>query len=148
MKIKWNWGTGILLAIIIFMLFMILLVFQTMRQNFDLVEKDYYPKALEYQQQIDKEQNARKLEEKVKIKNTGEYLEINFQSFFNPDEITGKIIFYKPSDKSGDIIEDIKLDTTGCQKFPVNRLQKGKYILKVDYQVEGVEYFQEETIFI
>lgn len=60
MRIKWNWGTGILIGIIAFMAFIIGLVYFSVQQNFDLVERDYYPKALEYQQQIDKEENARK----------------------------------------------------------------------------------------
>ena len=74
MKIKWHWGTGILIAIILFIGLMITLVFLSSRQEFHLVEKDYYPKALEYQQQIDKEQNSLKLSEKVLVKNTGEFI--------------------------------------------------------------------------
>ena len=59
MRIKWNWGTGILIGIIAFMAFIIGLVYFSVQQNFDLVERDYYPKALEYQQQIRSEWNGR-----------------------------------------------------------------------------------------
>jgi hypothetical protein len=148
MKIKINWGTGILLAIIVFMLFIFTLVFFTTRQESDLVEKDYYPKALEYQQQIDKEQNSRNLSEKVIVKNTGEFIEVTFQTFFNPGDITGKAIFYRPSDEKGDITSAIHLDSAGCQRFPVSELQKGKYIIKLDYEVKGVAYYQEEPVYV
>ena len=106
MKIKWNWGTGILLAIIIFMSFIFSMVYFTTRQNYDLVEKDYYPKAIEYQQQIDKEQNAKNLQEKVRVNNRGDYVEVRFQPFFKYSDISGQITFYRPSDKKGDVINE------------------------------------------
>ncbi|MCB0805572.1 MAG: FixH family protein [Bacteroidales bacterium] len=148
MKIKWNWGTGILLAIILFMGFIIVLVTFTVRQNFDLVEKDYYPKALEYQQQIDKEQNARLLAEKVMVENTGPAIRLTFQEMFEPSGISGTVTFYRPSDKSGDIVYEISLDSAGIQQFNTATLQDGKYILKIDYRVGGKLYFQEEPVYI
>ena len=95
MKIKWNWGTGILIGIIVFMTFIIGLVFVSFKQNFDLVEKDYYPKALEYQQQIDKESNAHNLKKQVTIENTGEQIILTFQSFRN----TAVIIIHQLPEK-------------------------------------------------
>ena len=148
MKINWNWGTGIFVAIILFMTFIIVLVFQTTRQNYDLVERDYYPKALEYQQQIDKEHNATLLADKVTIQNAGDHIVVKFQSVFNPSDISGSIIFYRPSDKKQDIIFAIEPDSAGNQKFPVTNFKAGKYILKIDYEVNGKSYFQEEPVYI
>ncbi len=148
MKINWNWGTGIFLAIILFMLFIIALVFRSTQQNYDLVEKDYYPKALEYQQQIDKEQNARSLKEPVKVENRGDVIVLTFQPDFDPATIAGTVTFYRPSDKRQDISYAIAPDSAGIQHFPVSDLKKGKYILKIDYQVEGKAYFQKEPVFI
>jgi len=147
-KIKWNWGTGIFLAIILFMLFIIVLVYQTMQQNYDLVEKDYYPKALEYQQQIDKETNAEMLTEQIKVENQNDLILLIFPSFFNPSEINGIITFYRPSDKKDDINIEIAVDSAGCQRISSLNLKKGKYLLKMDYQVNGKSYFQEEPVFV
>ncbi|MCS7005281.1 MAG: FixH family protein [Cytophagales bacterium] len=42
MKIPFNWGTGILIAIVIFMIFIISLgIYMITRPN-DLIKKDYY----------------------------------------------------------------------------------------------------------
>ena len=148
MKIKWNWGTGIVIAIILFMAYIMTLVFMGSRQKFDLVEKDYYPKALEYQQQIDKEQNAKSLTEKVKVENQGDRLLVTFQSIFNSGDISGNYTFYRPSDVHGDIRVEIKPDTAGCQYLDLRELKKGKYILQIDYNVKGKSYFQEQPVFV
>ncbi len=148
MKINWNWGTGILIGIILFMSFIIGLVYVSTKQNFDLVEKDYYPKALEYQQQIDKKQNAQNLDEQIQVENTGDHIVFTFQSFFDPGDISGTITFYRPSDKKGDLQYKIQPDSSGQQSFGTDHLQTGKYIVKIDYEVSGTPYYQEKTIFV
>jgi hypothetical protein len=148
MNIKWNWGTGILIAIITFMGFMAFMVYQSTRQNFDLVERDYYPKALEYQQKIDKIANARALDEKVKLQESGGVVEVVFQSVFSPDDVRGTIVFYRPSNKKMDLSFPISLDTARTQYCSTTDLANGKYIVKVDYEVDGTKYYQEETILL
>ncbi|MCB2220349.1 MAG: FixH family protein [Bacteroidetes bacterium] len=148
MKIIWNWGTGILIGIILFMLFIIGLVYIAVKQDFDLVEKDYYPKALEYQQQIDKEGNARTLAQQIQIENIGGQIILTFQSFFQPKDISGQITFYRPSDKKSDIRFEIEADSSGQQKIAENLLNTGKYILQIDYQVNGKAYYQEGPVYI
>jgi hypothetical protein len=148
MNIKWNWGTGILIAIIAFMGFMAFMVYQSTRQNFDLVERDYYPKALEYQQKIDKITNARELTEKVTLKESGDAVEVVFQSFFSPEDVQGTIVFYRPSNKQMDLSFPISLDTARTQYCSIVNLAKGKYIVKVDYEAGGKKYYQEESILL
>ncbi|MBM3437074.1 MAG: cytochrome C oxidase Cbb3, partial [Bacteroidetes bacterium] len=84
MKIRWNWGTGIFVASVAFMLMIVIFVIFMFRQNFDLVENDYYPKALEYQQKIDKTENSRLLAERVKTEKVNGTLFFTFPSFFYP----------------------------------------------------------------
>ncbi len=100
---KWNWGTKIFIAIILFMSLMIVLVILSMNQSYYLVEKDYYPKALEYQQRIDKETNAKNIGEMIQIANNGNELIITFPSAFDPKSIDGELTFYRPSDGTMDI---------------------------------------------
>jgi len=148
MKLNWNWGTKLLIAMILFMVLLLTFVFLSARQTFHLVEKDYYPQALEYQGKIGKTNNAKALDDQVKIDNRDKFILLTFQSFFEPSEITGEVVFYRPSDKGSDIVYQIKPDITGRQFFDVSKMLKGKYVIKVDYKVNGIEYFQEETVFV
>lgn len=136
------------MAMIIFMLFLLTFVFLSTKQTPNLVEKDYYPKALEYQDKIDKISNSDALAEKVKIENNKNNITIRFQSFFNPSDIQGEIVFYRPSDKREDIIFEVKPDSNGVQYFDVSKMLVGKYIIKIDYEVNGTAYFQEESVLV
>jgi len=148
MKLKWNWGTKLFLAIIAFMSFMIVMVYLTTRQTFDLVEKNYYPQAQEHQIRIDKIQNAKSLTNTIKVENNGSHLRFVFQPEFDPDSISGHIVFYRPADKKDDFLVIIQTDPSGCQEFSTAGMEKGKYILQFEYEVSGKGYYQEETVII
>lgn len=146
---KWNWGTWIFISSAVFMLMIIVFVFFMYRQNFDLVEDDYYPKALEYQQKIDKEENTRLLVERVVLKTINpDTVELTFPSFFEPDAISGTVYFYRPSAETGDVKVEIRTDTAGRMKISTEKLYTGKYLVKIDYTYMSKGYYQEEPLFI
>jgi len=147
-KIKWNWGAGIFLAGGAFMLMLIVFAFFMFSQEFDLVEKDYYPKALEYQQKIDKTNNARQLAEKVLVENKEGIIYFTFPSAFSPDSLKGTIYFYRPSEKRGDLLIAIDPDSSGKMYFELERLLKGRYLVKIDFMCDGTGYYQEEALFV
>ena len=65
-----NWGTGIVLAFIAFISFIMYFVIQMNtddRADHELVTTDYYKKELAYQQEIDAEQNAAVLKAQLQI---------------------------------------------------------------------------------
>jgi hypothetical protein len=148
MKIKWNWGTKLLIGMIVFMLFLIVFFVLMTNQTYHLVEKDYYPKALEYQQRIDKMDNTNKLENQILVKNQGEYLIFTFPSVFESNRVAGKIVLYRPSDGTMDISMKIRLDSLNQHIFPVMDIQKGKYIAKIDYSESNNGYYQEIPVFV
>ena len=148
MNIKWNWGTKLVIAIIAFVSFMIGLGYMTTLQSYDLVEKDYYPQAQVHQQQIDKTRNAKGLLEKIKVENNGDHLRFYFQKAFKPDSISGTIYFYRPAGEAYDFQIPIHPDTSGMQEYPTAGMQKGKYIIRFDYEALGKSYYQEETIIV
>lgn len=145
---KWNWGTKIFIAIILFMSMMITLVIFTMKQSFYLVEKDYYPKGLEYQQKIDKKTNARNVGEMIQVENKGTEIVILFPDAFEPKTIDGTIVFYRPSDGTKDVSFPIQLDSLRKMTLPVDNLVSGRYIIKFDYEVNNKGYFQEDIVYI
>jgi hypothetical protein len=148
MKIKWNWGTGLFIGASLFILMIAVFAYFMFRQNFDLVEKDYYPKALVYQERIDKLNNTARLEEKVRVELIGDSVSIHFPSVFVPDSITGFIKFYRPSGVSGDADVPVQLNASGTMFYPISGLIKGNYIVKIDFYHRNLGYYQEETLFV
>jgi len=145
---KFNWGTGIVIVIILFVIGIGSLVYISMKQQINLVYKDYYPQELKHQTQIDKRNNSLLLKENIKIDYINDAIELNFPHFFRFDRVQGDILLYRPSDFRKDVIVKIKLDEKGFQQIPTTSLDKGKYTVKVDWTHEGIPYFFEQDVHI
>jgi len=148
MKIHWHWGTKLVLFLGLFMLLMIGLVYMSFQQTFDLVEKDYYPKSLDYQVEIDKKINANQLGELIKVEKQGDDLWLSFPAILKPESVSGELFFYRPSDKKDDHLIPVELDSIGKQYISLSPFVRGKYTLKMNYQADSISYLQEETIFV
>ncbi|MEN8224412.1 MAG: FixH family protein [Bacteroidota bacterium] len=143
---KLNWGTGILIVIIIFLILIISFVIFSSTQKVNLVEEDYYPKELNFDSQIEKNSNTEALDEKINFIVKDSMIIIGFPDFADETKIEGSIHVYRPSDYKEDLLYKIKPDTNGYQYIPTSGLLPGKYIVKVDWLYEGVNYFQEKVI--
>ncbi len=145
MKIKWNWGTGITLFIILFMSFILYMVYLTTQNPVDLVEKDYYPKGLVYQERIEEIKNGNLLKDSFLIEQTVKEVVIRLPGIDNPD--TSNITLFRPSDKKLDISSEIVEDDSNTVRFSSSEFRKGKYIVKVFWQKDGKGYYMEKVFF-
>ena len=66
-----NWGKSIVLAFILFAVFIGVLVFVCVREDVSLVSKNYYKDDLEYQSQIDRVRNTDELAKKTDDRSGG-----------------------------------------------------------------------------
>jgi len=146
MKIQWNWGTKLVIGIILYLSFILTMVFLMVREDVPLVEDDYYPQAVEYQNKIDKKTNAAHLEKGILITQTSQEITMQFQSFFDAKDVSGKIWVYRPSKPEDDFSVPVSLDSLNRQQFPASAFERGKYIFKVDYLVADIPYYQEVTL--
>ena len=146
MKLKINWGGGIVIAIIVMVMGMSTLVFIATRQDFYLVDKDYYQKAVNYQQQIDKIENANALKEKVTIKYSDRSLQVQFPAIFQDEVLEGTIDLYSPVNENYDLNIPIKLDTQLSQLVSLKELPKGRYKVKLDWTANEKQFYQELEI--
>lgn len=146
MKIKFNWGTGIVLALLVMISGMLVLVSIAVRQDFDLVDKDYYQKSISYQQHIEKVGNTAALETKIAFELSADTLKLTFPDLANYQEYSGKIHFYSPVEARRDFSLDVKMDTAFSQIIDLKNLEKGRYQVKIDWKANAVSYYQEEEI--
>ena len=73
---KWNWGTKLFIAIVIFMGFIFVLVYMRTRHDVSLVENDYYPKGLKYQDRLEEISTAKQMVRQFTAVQYEDYLEI------------------------------------------------------------------------
>ncbi len=138
MKIKWNWGTGIALFIILFMTFTLWRVYRATQHPVMLVEKDYYPRGLQYQQRIDERHNARMYKARFLVFQQDSEVVIHFPPI-HPD--TSSFTFFRPSDMDYDLSFSFSPDSLGQMYVPIRKFKKGKYILKIYWEEEGKKYY-------
>jgi len=146
---KFNWGTGIVLAFIGFMAFIMYFVIKAntdKKYDHDLVIEDYYNQELEFQNEIDKQNNAKTLSENLSWKKTDEGLIIVFPENLKINDITGKVFLYRPSDKQLDFEIPISLSNHNLL-IPDKRLLDGRWNIKVDWQYNGKSYLYKKEIF-
>jgi len=144
---KISWGTGIVIAIVVFMVITVATVIFMMNQDVDLVSEDYYEKGIKYQQQIDKENRSQNLKENVKMEWTGNMFEISFPEEYDSQSITGEILFYRPSDSKKDFKLPLSL-TDRNQVIPVSGLQKGLWRVQLNWSLNNKDNYYSETSFI
>ncbi len=143
MKFNFNWGTGILIVIILFVGIMVSIIIFSMNQQVNLVSPDYYPKGIDYDKQILKERNLIALKEKVSYKKSMDSLIIFFPKEFDSKTISGTIQFYYITNFEKDIRQNLNLTKDHNQAFLLGKFEKGRYILKLDWTDGLKEYYQE-----
>ena len=145
---KLNWGTGIVIAFVGFISFIMYFVI-TMNTDkaldHDLVTEDYYKEELEFQNDIDKENNSKSLIENLTWKKTKDGIIIIFPESLEINSITGKVFLYRPSNKQFDFETDISLSNHNLL-IPDKRLLDGRWNIKVDWQYNGKSYLYKKEI--
>ena len=145
---KFNWGTGIVLAFIAFISFIMYFVINmntNKKYDHDLVTDDYYKEELEFQKDIDKESNAKALSQNVSWEKVSEGIKIYFPENFDQENITGKVFLYRPSNKQFDFEIPISLSNHNLL-IPDSRLLDGRWNIKVQWQYNGKSYLYKKEI--
>ncbi len=145
---KINWGTGIVLAFIGFISFIMYFII-SMNTNtdyqHDLVTEDYYKAELEYQNDINKEENSKNLEKNIRWKKVDEGIIIEFPENLDFKNITGQVFLYRPSNKQLDFETQISLFKHNLL-IPDKRLLDGRWNIKVYWQYNKTSYLYKKEI--
>lgn len=139
-----NWGKGIIVALALFVGFILFLVITLMRQDVDLVSEDYYKQEIDYEARIQKEQNGLNSAAKIKIVDQKSFVIIQL-----PDNIalTNVLVNLKrPNDEKLD--KSFKIEGTKTFMLPKASLEKGKYDLSIEYTMDKKDCLLQQKIII
>ena len=144
---KINWGTGIVIAFGLFIIFILSFVYKVQsNQKYDneLVTKDYYKKEALVQGDIEKQENANALTNKVTIEKTAEGVKIQFPADFDYSKINGKVSLYRPSSQKLDFEISISLSSPHLL-IPKSNLASGLWDISIDWEYDGVKYLNKDS---
>jgi hypothetical protein len=143
-----NWGSWIVVSFILFAAGTFVMVYISMSTNVDLVTDDYYEKELKYQNQIEVLKSTDALDQKVDVVVTDSLLTIHYPEIGSPDQFSGAVHFFRPSDKRGDVILPVRIDSTHSQSFPIANFALGLWRVKISWTVGTEQYYSELPVII
>ena len=144
---KFNWGTGIVIAFALFMTFILSYVFKVQsndKYDHELVVEDYYKKEATVQGEIEKQENANALTNKVTIEKTAEGMKIQFPADFDYSKINGKVSLYRPSSQKLDFEIPISLSSSYLL-IPKSNLTGGLWDISIHWNYKGKEYINKQS---
>lgn len=145
---KFTWGTGIFIFLIIFLALSITFVFFAFSKDVNLVHNEYYVKGLNYTEQMQIEKRSEHFKNVIYFNEKGDNIQIFFPDNFNLNLKKGKIFFFRPSDRNLDIEFDMKAQSNNMQTVSKEKLIKGRYLLKFSWFDSLQNYYIEKEIFV
>ncbi len=149
-KIEWNWGTGVVVAMVLFMIFILQFVYRASavdKYNHHLITEDYYGEEIHYQQEIDKEKKGKSLVQNIKIIHNGNGLIIKFPENIPENDISGTISFKRLSNENLDFILPISQLKDHLVIIGDDKLVQGKWQIKIDWSDGKESYLYKESLF-
>jgi hypothetical protein len=141
-----NFGKWIVVAFVLFAIFIGTLVTICVRQDVPLVTKDYYKEELAYEDQIQRVENTNALEETPVISFADNNLTIKYSSLSKIEN--GKLKLFRPSDEKLDQQFDVEPVNDSFENFEVSNPVPGMYRAKLTWEQDGKQYFIEKVIVI
>lgn len=142
---KFNWGTGIFIFLVLFLAACAAFIIFAMRQDVNLVHKDYYEKGVDYTEQMNVNTRSKPLSDEVNILFKDNFLQIDFEESLVSKIDSGKVNFYRPSSSKMDVFYPM-LFSDNSIKIPKDNLVMGRYILKISWYTEGLKYEIEKPV--
>ncbi len=145
---KINWGTGIVIAIALFMAFILYFVItMTTSKEFehDLVIEDYYKQEIGFQDELDARNNAAQLTEKVSIEKAANGVLIYIPEAWSANIQNGSVSFYRVNNKAFDFEKELQL-SNHQMLIPESELVQGRWDISLYWEMEGKAYIAKEKI--
>ena len=140
-----TWGTKLLLVFAAFALLMSTLVYMCMKQNFELVSKDYYKDELRYQDKIEGMNNVNKIGN-VTIKEEEDKVSIQLPKEVQGLALTGEALFYCNANSTKDRTLPLQVNDEGLMLIDKSKLAKANYVVKVNWQIGKDQYYTEKFL--
>ena len=146
-RMKFNWGTGILIVVILIFSGVIAFFLYSLTLESSLVETNYYEKELVYQERIDRIRNTESLPEKIRVTVSDNAIVIHYPSMVKGMVPEGNLWFYRPSDEARDFRIPVNWGDTTLQLVRRDILP-GRWLVKIEWTLDGKGYYQEESIIV
>ncbi|HPF51178.1 MAG TPA: FixH family protein [Draconibacterium sp.] len=136
---KFTWGTGIFLFLVLFLAGSAAFIIFAARQKVNLVHKDYYEKGVDYSEQMKVNERSKPFANSFSLQNEADFFSVLIENALSENLDSGSMYMFRPSDSSRDITLPVTSGSSLVQ-FKKSDLINGRYILKFTWYTNGVKY--------
>jgi hypothetical protein len=144
---KINWCHKILIVYLLFVGGIVFLAIISLRQKFDLVQKDYYGAELKYQEVIDASVRAHRQIGGIQLWVKEGTLAIQLPDAFKGEKVIGVANLYFAADENKDLSQKVAFSNAQVS-LPLKQNMKGNYTLKLEVVKDGISYYYEQKFFL
>lgn len=138
-----NWGNGIVLVFVVFIVGMVTMVTICMKQDdIHLVTENYYAEEIKYQEHIDRVSNAKATKGKV----------MHFDAKAGTVQVelpvgaSGVLHLFRPSDARLDRKINVEMKNMEAKIFPLSGMEPGYWKMKMEWEANGMSFYEEKEI--
>lgn len=138
-----SWGTGLVIAFVVFILGVAAMVLTSVFNPTELVADDYYQRGLDYEGRIESAKRARAAGDACTVRGEAGTITIQMPASLRGP---GTVTLYRPSDRSLDMSVPMAFDSSGTQVIASPRLYPGLWTAQLSWTAGGVEYYDETRL--
>jgi nitrogen fixation protein FixH len=140
------WPLGILVTFGLFFAGMagVVVIAATHREH--MVNDNYYEQELRYQDQINSVDRTQKSGAAMAYDAGAGFVTIKLPAACVPQQLSGTIQLYRPSEPKLDRIFPLTPDASGTQALDVSKLDAGLWLVRAKWAAGGQDYFLEQKI--
>ena len=143
---KFNWGTGILIFILLFVALSVVFIVFALRQRTDLVEDNYYEQGAGYTKQMEINKRSEIFKDSIQLKMFDNSVMVNCGNSIQNMTDSIEVYFFRPSDRQEDF--RIKLKCAQSMEVSKTNLTTGRYIVKFSWTGKKEEYLIQKEFFV
>jgi len=141
-----NFGKGIVVAFVLFAMFIGTLVFICIKQDINLVSVNYYQEELAHGQKMEQITNSKNLVSEPIISFVDNRVVVDFKQFGELEE--GELKLIRPSNVKLDQQFSLHSSVEHRQNFVMKNWEHGLYRASMKWTMNGKEYYFEKLIVI
>lgn len=146
MKMKRNpWPYAIIGYFVVFITAMASWITFAVRNDMELVRKDYYEHEIKFQQQIDRLERTAAVKANVAASYDAAAQSLSIKL---PRNARGELHLYRPSESKLDRRVKLELDDSGAQTLNVAELRAGLWRMRFSWEAGGKEFYFEQPLII
>lgn len=142
---KFNWGTGILIVLIVFLVACAAFIYFAFQQEVNLVHRDYYEKGVGHTDQMKVTARSASFKNAFEISNQETTLVVSIAESLAARMDSGRVLMFRPSSSKNDIWYPLEVKNSTLN-LPKENLLAGRYILKIYWYSDGLKYEVDNTV--